>query len=98
LREDALNRDGRRCRACEQVPTGGVCALDPHHITPREKMPNGGYVLENIVTLCPTCHRGAEAWLSGDRNPPAHLHPLRLYMLIGSGYLMALAADEAARG
>lgn len=64
-----LDRDGHRCRTCgaEGRPGSG---LHVHHIRPFRDY---GYVpgqneaylqantLENLVTLCPSCHRRAEA-------------------------------------
>jgi DEAD/DEAH box helicase domain-containing protein len=62
----ALERDGTRCRTCGA--TGEV--LHVHHIRPFREY---GYLrgqnenyrlanqLENLVTLCPSCHRRAEA-------------------------------------
>ena len=48
-------------------------------------MPNGGYVKENGVTLCPDCHVKAE---SGE------IEAKRLYHLIGSSYELAKKASE----
>lgn len=62
----ALDRDGSRCRTCGA--SGEV--LHVHHIRPFREY---GYVrsenenyrlanqLENLITLCPSCHRRAEA-------------------------------------
>lgn len=64
-RQQALERDGYRCRTCgaEEDP------LHVHHVRPfreYEYVPgrNRNYLqanrLENLVTLCPSCHRRAE--------------------------------------
>ncbi|HET6445619.1 MAG TPA: Zn-binding domain-containing protein, partial [candidate division Zixibacteria bacterium] len=68
-REKALERDGYKCRTCgaEARPGHG---LHVHHIRPFRDysyLPgkNEAYRLanevENLVTLCPSCHRQAEA-------------------------------------
>lgn len=64
FRKAVLERDGYKCKVCG-VP-GTDETLDPHHITPREKMPNGGYCAENGITLCKGeegCHKKAEGYL-----------------------------------
>ena len=64
----ALERDGFRCRTCGA--SGEESMLHVHHIRPFREY---GYVpgenehyrtanqLDNLVTLCPSCHRRAEA-------------------------------------
>lgn len=53
IREQARRRDGYKCRRC-----GGSRLLEVHHIVPyRETQDNG---LENLVTLCHSCHRAVE--------------------------------------
>ena len=68
-RQKALDRDGNRCRTCgaEARPGSG---LHVHHIRPFREY---GYIpgendtfqlandVDNLVTLCPSCHRRAEA-------------------------------------
>lgn len=66
-RKLALERDGRRCRTCGA--SGDDITLHIHHIRPFREY---GYVpgvnenyrvanqLDNLVTLCPSCHRRAE--------------------------------------
>lgn len=65
-RQQALARDQRRCRTCG----AGGALLHVHHIRPFREY---GYVpgsnenyrqanqLDNLITLCPSCHRRAEA-------------------------------------
>lgn len=52
LRAQALLRDGHRCRNC-----GTVDGLHVHHLV--ELHHGGRDTLENLVTLCDTCHHGA---------------------------------------
>lgn len=68
--------------------------LDAHHITPREDMPNGGYVKENGISLCKDkCHLKAEEYLQGTT-----LHegfsPEDLYKKVGSNHEKAVRASE----
>jgi len=68
-RQKTLERDGYRCRTCGAAARPGT-GLHVHHIRPFRDY---GYVpgkndayklanqLENLVTLCPSCHRRAEA-------------------------------------
>ncbi len=58
FRNAVFKRDGNKCRGCGKTDT----PLDAHHITDRRDMPNGGYVAENGITLCGTCHTLAEYW------------------------------------
>jgi len=48
FRNEVLERDGNKCKFCPRTDS-----LDAHHITDRHDMPNGGYVKENGITLCP---------------------------------------------
>jgi len=68
-REAALERDGRRCRQCGAPEREGR-THDVHHLRPFREF---GYVpgenrndrqanqLDNLITLCSTCHARAEA-------------------------------------
>jgi 5-methylcytosine-specific restriction endonuclease McrA len=48
LREQALVRDGHRCRGCQGA--GADCVLSVHHRLP------GRSSLDLLITLCPACH------------------------------------------
>ncbi len=65
----ALERDGHRCRTCGATARPGL-GLHVHHIRPfrdyrYERDKNDAYrvanKLDNLVTLCASCHRRAEA-------------------------------------
>lgn len=92
FRHQCGRRDKYRCACCSSQ----ICDhLDTHHITDRTEMPNGGYVKENGITLCPNCHIKAETWhQSGGQFWEPGYHPDELYAKIGSSYAMALAASE----
>lgn len=63
FRDAVFGRDGYRCVVCglKSSPDGAEEEIDAHHVTPREEMPNGGYVKENGVTLCDPAKRGGDA-------------------------------------
>ena len=68
-------------------------ALDAHHITNREEMPNGGYVKQNGISVCDDCHLKAEAfWSTGES--VQGFSPEDLYKLIGSSLEIATKASE----
>ncbi|MFZ0546444.1 MAG: DEAD/DEAH box helicase [Candidatus Promineifilaceae bacterium] len=67
-RQAVLERDGHRCRTCGATARPGQ-GLHIHHIRPFREYgyipgENEAYLeantLENLVTLCPSCHRRAE--------------------------------------
>jgi len=69
--------------------------LDAHHITDRTLMPNGGYVLENGITLCPEHHLIAETWhISKHQKWTDGFHPDDLYKKIKSSYQKAIKASN----
>jgi HNH endonuclease len=68
--------------------------MDAHHITNRNEMPNGGYVLENGITLCPQCHIIAELCMKIDMIPYPDHWPSVLYRLINSSKEKAYARDS----
>jgi DEAD/DEAH box helicase domain-containing protein len=83
-RQAALARDEYRCRFC-----GALEGERPHHIhhkTPFKAFPSPleANRLENLITLCPSCHRRAESavrmrsGLSGLAYTLGHLAPLFL--------------------
>jgi hypothetical protein len=54
-REAVFSRDGQRCVIC------GAAAVDAHHILERKLWPDGGYYLNNGVSVCEDCHLRAES-------------------------------------
>jgi hypothetical protein len=71
--------------------------MDAHHITDRNEMPNGGYVLENGITLCQEkCHQKAERFhATCGKEWETGMHPNDLYELIGSSYEMAVSTAKS---
>jgi hypothetical protein len=57
FREAVFARDGHSCVHCHKL------GVDAHHIVERRLFPDGGYYLDNGVTLCSACHSDAEATL-----------------------------------
>lgn len=66
---------------------------DAHHITDRALMPNGGYVQENGITLCPECHRKAETFHETGTALPGW-SPDDLYRKVGSSREEAETASK----
>ena len=64
-RRKALERDGYECQLCARGPADVSHSLHIHHITPLRKFQNTqtetdfeeANALENLVTLCPACHK-----------------------------------------
>lgn len=89
FRKNVLSRDRYTCVCCGAKPL--IELLDPHHITDRNDMPNGGYVPENGITLCGDCHIKAEAF-HNEKTPEPGFSPNELYERIGSSLQIAIAA------
>ncbi len=93
FRTATFTRDGHKCRGCGWgLFRPGEVELDAHHITDRNLMPNGGYVKENGISLCPTCHEKAEVFHSTGTALPGWA-PEDLYKMIGSTYEEAVKAS-----
>jgi RNA ligase len=54
FREGVFRRDGHKCVVCKEK------AVDAHHILDRKLFPDGGYYLNNGVSLCERHHIDAE--------------------------------------
>lgn len=78
-----FTRDSNRCRICNAEGK-----LDAHHITNRNEIPNGGYVLENGISLCEKCHLNAEKGIPSSEE---------LYKLVGSSLEEAIKKSEEMR-
>jgi 5-methylcytosine-specific restriction endonuclease McrA len=95
FRDTVFKRDGFRCAACG-MKSGKDTAekdLDAHHITDRTLMPNGGYVKENGISLCASCHEKAEEFHSTGIAVTGY-SPEDLYKKINSTLEKAIEASE----
>lgn len=81
FREAVFARDGRKCVSCFSA------AKDAHHVLSRDLFPDGGYHVDNGVSLCHECHKEAEA---GDLSPEF----LRELAGIKTPYLPPLSCPE----
>ncbi len=89
FREAVFKRDDHKCVCCMQP------AVDAHHITDRHDMPNGGYTIENGISLCSSCHLKAENFHdSHGESFVEGYRPNDLYRLIGSSHDRAVQASE----
>lgn len=95
FRDACYKRDGFRCAVCGMKSSKDKAEqeLDAHHITDRKLMPNGGYVKENGISLCPECHEKAEVFHSTGTALPGFA-PEDLYKKINSTYEKAVEASE----
>lgn len=84
FRNSVFKRDGNRCVMCGKKDD----KLDSHHIIDRHEMPDGGYTLDNGITLCAgedkdNCHYKAEVYHSTGTAYPGY-SPENLYSKIKS--------------
>lgn len=95
FRNICYKRDGFRCAMCyvKSSQEKAQAELEVHHITNPKEMPNGGYVKENGISLCPECHVKAEMFHSTGVAVEGY-SPEDLYKKINSSYEKAVAASE----
>jgi len=96
FRNAVFVRDNYICRVCGRDDCS-LDELDAHHITDRNEMPNGGYVPENGITLCPQCHVMAEFEHTNGKPWPRYSRA-ELYELVGSSHEEAVRASEKLDG
>lgn len=90
FREAVFSRDNYKCKFCDCTEK-----LDAHHIMDRSKMPNGGYVKENGITVCPRHHLTCELYhITDGKEFHEGFHPADLYKLIGSYYELAVVLSK----
>lgn len=67
FRKGVFTRDNNKCVVCKTPASfdsdGEVSNLDAHHIIERKLFSDGGYYLDNGVTVCEPCHLKAEQTL-----------------------------------
>lgn len=89
FRSQVFERDGYKCVFCNVRIN-----LDAHHITDRNQMPNGGYVKENGITLCPEHHLIAEKYhITNGTEFVGGFHPNDLYIAVDSSFECAYNAS-----
>jgi predicted restriction endonuclease len=97
FREAVFKRDGHKCRVCGKpdnpFSSFVIDHLDAHHITDRNLMPEGGYVVENGISLCSECHEKAEVFHSTGIPEPG-FSVQELYTLVESSIESALLASQ----
>ena len=80
---------GLKAKSLEEA----LIIFDVHHITNRKEIVNGGYVLENGITLCNDDHVKAEIFHSTGTAHEGYA-PEDLYKAIGSTLDKAIAASN----
>lgn len=95
FRDSVFKRDGFICAMCNFKSSKDKAEdeLDAHHVTDRKQMPNGGYVKENGISLCPDCHVKAEIFHSTGIAHPGYA-PEDLFKAIKSTVEKAIEASE----
>ncbi len=88
LRQHVLNRDGQRCQVCGTP--GAAQPLHVHHIQPFKSFTSReiAHQPQNLITLCPSCHRQAETRVrirSGMSGVSYLLHNLAPLLLMCDG-------------
>jgi predicted restriction endonuclease len=101
FRNSVFKRDNYTCKVCgtKSTPLSATVVFDSHHITDRTEIVNGGYVMENGITVCKKdCHflvelfhiNNGDSWSDG-------LHPDDLYKLINSSKELAIEKSNKHR-
>lgn len=94
FRNAVFKRDKYKCVFC-----GETKDLDAHHITDRHEMPNGGYVVENGITLCQKHHLECEQYhITNGEKWVVDKHPNDLYNIIKSSKELAIKMSESMNG
>jgi predicted HNH restriction endonuclease len=96
FRESCLLRDCLACVMCGLKAKSIEEAediFDVHHITNPKNIINGGFVMENGISLCPNCHVKAEQFhATGTLYPGYSVEDL--YKRINSSYEKAVEASK----
>ena len=50
--KEVRNRDGNKCVVC-----GKTEYIQAHHLIPKERFPQYKFIIDNGLSLCPTCHK-----------------------------------------
>jgi len=60
VRKQALRRDNRQCQHCRLEQGKYTPAKHVHHIIPITKDETKWYDIDNLISLCPPCHKVAD--------------------------------------
>lgn len=84
FRSAVFQRDNYTCQICNTKRIENE--LDAHHITNRDEFEDGGYILENGITVCKdACHLMCELFhISNGEKWNKNMHPNDLYKKINS--------------
>lgn len=95
FRDACYKRDKYCCVMCgfKSSEEKAEQELDAHHVTDRNLLPNGGYVKENGISLCDSCHQKAEIFHSTGTSLEGY-SPDDLYKKINSNYEKAVKASN----
>jgi 5-methylcytosine-specific restriction endonuclease McrA len=95
FRDACYKRDKYCCAMCKfkSSPENAEEDLDAHHITDRNLLPNGGYVVQNGISLCSDCHIKAEIFHSTGTAHPGYSTD-DLYKVINSDLDSAIKASK----
>ena len=91
IRDAVFKRDGNLCVFCKQS------AKDAHHLLERRLWDDGGYHLDNLISVCYDCHRACEQTLFTveegreaahlPKNIPCHLYDDVIYDKWGNPFV-----------
>lgn len=95
FRDACYKREKYCCAMCgfKSSKDKAEAELDAHHITDRHEMPNGGYVKENGISLCSSCHIKAEEFHSTGVPLPGYSVE-DLYIKINSSHEKAVESSN----
>lgn len=95
FRDACYKRDKYSCVMCGMKSSVDMAEqeLDAHHITNPKEIVNGGYVVQNGISLCEECHKKAEVFHSTGTSHPGY-SPEDLYVKINSNLEKAVDASK----
>jgi len=97
FRDTVFLRAGYRCQGpgCRFVSSkqNAESDLDSHHIYPRTTFTHGGYIPQNGIALCSSCHVKAEEFYRIGKAEPG-FSPEELIKIIGSTKELAYSVDS----
>ena len=92
-----FKRDKNTCQHCDLKYSDDEVEnyLDAHHITDRNEMPNGGYVVENGISLCKYVQPNPGKELSSDTEEGScHMKAEKFHISGGKEWEQGMHPDE----